>query len=191
MTSTLPNRPQCVVLGNGPSLQTDRIPRNTNLIGVNRSYEVIYAPIWCTVDYVAFETAFNHWQDGTYHVPQTIYCRETAVNRTSTPKLPPQTVVVKKFRGNSGLFALNVAMDLGYERIYLLGFDSWSTDNFYGPNREKDLDGLKHARKTQRKALWKLRDDARLWIWRSAKRNGGFRPLSEVIEWDQVGQKLS
>jgi hypothetical protein len=182
-----------VVLGNGPSLARAKLPPDADIIGVNRSYEIIHAPIWCTVDYVAYETALRRFASCDFPPPENIYVRKTAVNRTSTPPIPSNVTVIETFRGNSGLFGVHVARCvLEYEQIFLLGFDSWALDNFYGPNRVNTHLGLRSARKAQRKALWKLREDARLYIWTAGKaRRGTYKPLSEAIEWDKCGQSLS
>ena len=170
------------VLGNGPSLKIQNLPPNTPLIGCNRSYEVVWAPIWCTVDYVAFECALEAHRPP----PEHFYVRTSAVNRLSTPQLPENITVYPEFRGNSGLFALRVAMDLGYEEILMLGFDPFTHDNFYGQNAMRSNLHLRSARKAQRKAMWKMREDERLFIWR----DGDFHPLGSHITWDQKGQHV-
>lgn len=172
----------CVVLGNGPSLLTGDLPAGADRIGVNLSWPLYYAETWCTVDYDCFKRDIPLFESGRVRRPERAFVRSSAVGRPNTPPIPPWVSVTEKFKGNSGLFAMNKAMSLRYERIYLLGFDPWTVDKWYG----KGVKGIEWAREWARMALFKRRRDPRLWRWSGST----YRPLAETLDWDAKGKKL-
>lgn len=170
---------RCAVLGNGPSLRKENI-LPCDLIGVNRSYKVAHADIWCTVDSDAFRRAMRYFKP-VRGIPRAIYVRRTAL--AGYVHRPPASItIIEDFFGNSGLFGVHVAKLLGYEEIDLLGFDVNTVDHFEG----KGHPGASWQREMTRVALWKMRDDDRLRLW-----NGrGYAPLADVIDWDEKGKWL-
>lgn len=168
----------CVVLGNGPSLRVERIPA-CDAIGVNRSYEVRWSPWWTTIDYGAFEALY---ENPSTHKPVFPIVRRDVIGRPKTPPLPNGLTIIEHFRGDSGQFGIHVAQKHGYERIYLLGFDPWTEDKFYGPGHP----GARWANPERRKVLYKHRADPRLWRWDGAV----YAPLADTIDWDEHGNAL-
>lgn len=170
---------RCVVLGNGPSLRRENIPFETDLIGVNRSYKVARSRIWVTVDSDAFRRAMRFFKPQRW-IPERIYVRRTALEGYQF-QVPKQVTVIDNFSGNSGLFGVYVAKELGYEEINLLGFDLWTVDHFEG----KGHPGASWQREMTRMALWKQREDERLRMW-----NGqNYIPLAEAINWNERGRR--
>jgi len=103
----------CAVLGNGPGLTRENIPAGAFLVGVNRSYKVARSPIICTVDGQAAREAYA--ESGA-----ALFC----VKRGALPfgmrgvasYDPPE------WAWNSGAFGIWIAAQMGFERIYLVGF---------------------------------------------------------------------
>lgn len=159
-----------MVLGNGPSLCKENIVPGATLFGVNFSYRVAHADLWATVDYDCWKHVrriFRHPRA----FPTQIYLRESALHRD--PTILPGTTIVRKFRGNSGLFALSIAQRLGFETIYLLGFDPESPRKFYGQHH-----GGRWDQQRQWRELWRRRRDPRLWRFK----DGVYRPLRETLD---------
>lgn len=167
----------CVVLGNGPSLRADCIPA-CDIIGVNRSYEVVWSPRWVTIDYGAFEDLY----DSDQRKPGLPHVRRDVIGRPKTPLLPQPLYITEAFRGDSGQFGIFIAQLLGYVRIYLLGFDPWTVDKFNGVGHP----GTAWALPVRRKTLYKRRTDPRLWRWNGSS----YRPLAETIDWGKNGDAL-
>ena len=151
-----------------------------DLIGVNRSYKVAHADVWCTVDSDAWRRAFRYFKP-TRPRPSVLYLRKTALDGFRY-NVPSNVVIVKDFLGNSGLFGIHIAKLLGYEEINLLGFDVHTVDHFEGPGHP----GNSWQREMTRMTLWKMRDDGRLRLWNGS----GFVPLVEAITWDEKGRWL-
>lgn len=168
---------RCTVLGNGPSLAKENIPEG-DLIGVNRSYKVARSSVWVTVDSIAFRRAMRFFKP-TRWVPDQIYIRNTALDGYEFP-IPENVNTVENFFGNSGLFGIYIAKQLGYDEINLLGFDLWNTDHFEGPGHP----GASWQREMTRVALWKMKDDPRMRKWY----RGGYAPLADTIDWDEQGR---
>ncbi len=125
----------CTVLGNGPSLRADRVMPDSVPIGVNRSYEVVQAPIWCTADSLAYKR-----MNTTGNRPPVVFVRSELWNPKVTPVRPGDSWS-KPFRWgdaygdpavkSSGLVAVRVAMEMNFDRIYLLGFDPYASRRFH------------------------------------------------------------
>lgn len=156
-----------MVLGNGPSLREKNIKRDATPIGVNFSYRVAHADIWCTVDYDCWKHCRRVFRDPR-PFPSRIYLRRSALQLEGHPE---GTVVIDEFRGNSGLFAISIAQRLGFSRIYLLGFDPESPLKFYGKMP------LSWDQERQWRELWRRRNDPRLWRFK----DGVYAPLRETF----------
>lgn len=120
----------CYVIASGPSLvgfDFDALPEGTR-IGANRSAWLAHCDILCTVD-----KNFNRRErdriaafgDRAYVAVSDTFEPLPNVNYWSyAPGMPGLSVAPKTLAGsNSGFAALNLAIQLGYTEIALLGFD--------------------------------------------------------------------
>lgn len=154
------------ILGNGPSLQAERIPEEAMPLGVNRSHEVAWAPIACTIDERAWRTMERSAKALLY------ICRDTA-------RAEGRRVMEWEARGPSGCYAVRAALELlgPWDRIYLLGFDPDTLDHFYGP----DPSWVMRERKRVKKDLSWWSRDKRFYRWAD-----GWKPLAETITWYEL-----
>lgn len=132
----------CAVLGNGPGLKPENVPDGVFLIGVNRSFRVVWSPIVCSADGIAAQQA--HSQSKALSIFVTRGC--IPVGTHSVAYFDPP-----KWGGNSGAFGIWIATQMRFERIYLVGFGGDGhfdgTDEFkreyYRPNIEAAIEFAK------------------------------------------------
>jgi len=102
----------CVILGNGPGLSDEVIPRGVIPIGVNRSYLKMWAPIACSMDSVAASEMHSRAGAFLYLVPRNVLDPRHSVAYFDAPK----------WLNQSGPFAIWCAVRLGFTEIHLVGF---------------------------------------------------------------------
>jgi len=125
-----------VVTGCGPSLSTTDIPKDSLIIGINRSYEEVKPHIICTSDADALSTIRKYRKEPVFyedlfnktHEVPTFFQMEASTN--------VEGFTVKLQVKNSGAFGIWIAALMKPADIYIFGFGG--RGHFYGKTEEPD-----------------------------------------------------
>lgn len=135
---------KCAILGNGPSLPSSLAlwRQDEVVIGVNRSWK-LHPSFWhVAVDQVHMREFGTLWDAPMVFLKD--YQHERAIVLTNNPF--PATFPLGRYVNYAGILALQVAIWMGYEEIYLYGYDMIDGEGKFYP-----LDGTTNNYARQRK----------------------------------------
>jgi hypothetical protein len=161
---------RAIIYGNGPSLLTAPLKEaGVERFGVNRSYEVAYAENWVTADARALHARLS-WKNNILHGDKASHLhlqphtfRGSFIPNERTTIAEPVTIWAAKYTpSTSGAFAMHVAASLGFEKIYLVGFDGVRR-RFYEKEANANISAVSYH-KAALKQIWEWpKIDWRIW----------------------------